>query len=119
VKKALIMMQQTIDAPLSAGEIARRLGAKRRLLERHFQQAVGMAPSRACKLVQLEYAEFLLRHTGQSVTEIANSTGFCDSSHFIRLFRARRGVTPTVFRDGLDAGKGRAPIAALAPTHRS
>jgi transcriptional regulator GlxA family with amidase domain len=98
VKKALLLMQQYIDAPLSAAEIARRLGGNRRLLERRFQRAVGMAPTLAYKIMRLEHAEFLLRHTGQSVTEIATSTGFCDSSHFIRAFRERRGTTPAKFR---------------------
>ncbi|MDH6231915.1 transcriptional regulator GlxA family with amidase domain [Mesorhizobium soli] len=98
VRKALLLMQQNIDAPLSAAEIARRLGASRRQLERHFQANVGMAPTLAYKIMRLEYAEFLLRHTGQSVTEIATSTGFCDSSHFIRAFRERRGTTPAAFR---------------------
>lgn len=98
VKKALLLMQQNIDAPLSAAEVARRLGANRRQLERHFQSAVGMAPTLAYKIMRLEYAEFLLRHTEHSVTEVATSTGFCDSSHFIRAFRERRGVTPAVFR---------------------
>ncbi|MBA8910755.1 MULTISPECIES: GlxA family transcriptional regulator [Aminobacter] len=98
VKKALLLMQQNIDAPLSAADVARRLGANRRQVERHFQHAVGMAPTLAYKIMRLEYAEFLLRHTDHSVTEIATSTGFCDSSHFIRAFRERRGVTPAVFR---------------------
>lgn len=98
VKKALLLMQQTIDTPLSVGETARRLGVSRRRLERHFQQAVGMSPTLACKIIRLEHAEFLLRHTDQSVTEIANATGFCDSSHFIRTFRERRDMTPTRFR---------------------
>ena len=100
VKKALLLMQQTIDTPLSVGEIARRLGVSRRRLERHFQLAVGMAPTLACKIIRLEHAEFLLRQGSQSVTEIANATGFCDSSHFIRAFRERRGVTPGAFREG-------------------
>ena len=92
-------MQQNIDAPLSAAEISRRLGANRRQLERHFQRAVGMAPTLAYKIMRLEYAEFLLRHTEHSVTEVATSTGFCNSSHFIRAFRERRGMTPAVFRE--------------------
>ncbi|MGF7007876.1 GlxA family transcriptional regulator [Hoeflea sp. 108] len=98
VKKALLLMQQNIDAPLSAADVARRLGANRRQLERHFQRAVGMPPTLAYKIMRLEYAEFLLRHTENSVTEVATSTGFCDSSHFIRAFRERRGVTPAAFR---------------------
>lgn len=99
VKKALLLMQQHIDAPLSAAEIARRMGASQRQLERRFQSSIGMAPTLAYKIMRLEYAEFLLRHTEQSVTEIATSTGFCNSSHFIRSFRERLGMTPAAFRE--------------------
>ncbi|WP_137934476.1 GlxA family transcriptional regulator [Mesorhizobium comanense] len=98
VKRALLLMQQTIDTPIAVDELARRLGANRRQLERHFQGTIGMAPTLAYKIMRLEYAEFLLKNSQGSVTEIANSTGFCDSSHFIRAFRERRGVTPAVFR---------------------
>ena len=99
VKKALLVMQQTIDAPVAVDDLSRRLGANRRQLERHFQRTIGMAPTLAYKIMRLEYAEFLLRHTQHSVTKIATSTGFCDSSHFIRAFRERRGMTPVAFRE--------------------
>lgn len=99
VKKALLLMQVHMDTPLSAAEVSQRIGSPRRQLERRFQRSVGMGPSLAYKIMRLEYAEFLLRHTDQSVTEVANSTGFCDSSHFIRAFRERRGVTPAIFRE--------------------
>lgn len=116
VKRALLLMQQSIDMPLSVAEIARRLDTKRRSLERRFQQALGMSPSLAYKVMRLDHAEFLLRHTERSVTDIAAAAGFCDSSHFIREFRASRGVTPATFRgnppaEGDDAGIH--PAAAL------
>jgi len=63
------------------------------------RRAVGMAPTSAYKIMRLEYAEFLLRNTDHSVTEIATLTGFCDSSHFVRAFKDRRGMTPSVFRN--------------------
>lgn len=98
VKKALLLMQQNIDAPLSIEEIASRIGARRRQLERHFRNSLGMSPMLAYKIIRLEYAEFLLKHSERSVTEVATETGFCDSSHFIRAFKERRGVTPAAFR---------------------
>jgi transcriptional regulator GlxA family with amidase domain len=103
VKRALLLMQQNIDTPLAVEEIARRLGANRRQLERHFRRCVGMAPMLACKMMRLEYAEFLLLHTEKTITEIAISTGFCDSSHFIRRFRGRNGATPGTYRERADA----------------
>lgn len=103
VKKALLLMHQNIDTPLSVGEIARRLGFSRRRLERHFQRAIGLSPTQASRIMRLEHAEFLLRQSNHSITEIANATGFCDSSHFIRAFRERRMITPGTFRG--DAGR--------------
>lgn len=98
VKKALLVMQQTVETPLSVETLARRLGATRRQLERHFKKAIGLAPNAACRVIRLEHAELLLRHSDKSVTEIANAAGFCDSSHFISAFRARCGTTPAAFR---------------------
>jgi transcriptional regulator GlxA family with amidase domain len=109
VRKALLLMQQAIDAPISVDELAQRLGIPRRQIERHFQRAVGMPPTLAYKIMRLEYAEFLLNHSRHSIAEIAASTGFCDSSHFIRVFRERRGTTPTAFRAGIQAVPGVGP----------
>jgi transcriptional regulator GlxA family with amidase domain len=102
VKKALLLMQQNIDTPLSTAEIARRMGTNRRRLERHFHSALGMAPARANTMSRLKLAEFLLRQTEQAVTDIATATGFSDASHFIRVFREHRGTTPGAFRKGAD-----------------
>lgn len=101
VKKALLLMQQAIDTPIGVAELAKRLGANRRQIERHFQRTIGMAPTLAYKVMRLEYAEFLLKNSQNSITQIANSTGFCDSSHFIRAFRERRGMTPVAFRESV------------------
>lgn len=98
VKKALLLMQQSMDAPLATSEIARQLGTSRRRLERHFNHALGMAPARANTVLRLQMAEFLLQTTDQPVTDIATATGFCDSSHFIRVFREHHQMTPGEFR---------------------
>lgn len=98
VRKALILMQQSIDAPLSIGRVVTRLGVSRRRLERHFREALGMTPREADRLIRIEQARHLLRTTGRSVTRIAADTGFCDLPHLIRVFRAAEGMTPDAFR---------------------
>jgi transcriptional regulator GlxA family with amidase domain len=100
VKKALILMQQNIDTPVSIDEIARRLGANRRQIQRRFQAQIGTSPTSAFKMIRLEHAEYLLAHTNRSITAIAVEAGFCDSSHFIRAFRQWRGITPAKFGEG-------------------
>ncbi len=99
VKKALILMQQHMSAPLSTARVASRLGVSRRQLERHFQNAIGIAPTAAYKIMRMDQAEFLLRRSEDSITRIAAETGFCDTSHFIRSFREKHGVTPAAYRE--------------------
>jgi transcriptional regulator GlxA family with amidase domain len=100
VRKALIAMQQPVDAPVSIGRLAARLGVSRRGLERRFRRALGMTPLAADRLIRLEQAKRLLLTTRRSATRIASETGFCDLPHMIRAFRAAEGVTPDVFRRG-------------------
>jgi transcriptional regulator GlxA family with amidase domain len=98
VRKALLVMQQSIDAPLSIGRVVERLGISRRKLERHFREALGMTPLEADRLIRLEQAKRLLRTSRRSATQIAADTGFCDLPHLIRVFRAAEGMTPDAFR---------------------
>jgi len=98
VRKALLLMQQSIDAPLSIGRVAAQLGVSQRKLERHFREALGMTPLEADRLIRVEQAKHLLQTTGRSATQIAADTGFCDLPHLIRVFRAAEGMTPDAFR---------------------
>jgi len=98
VRRALLVMQQSIDAPLSIGRVVARLGVSRRKLERHFRDALGMTPLEADRLIRVEQAKHLLVTTKRSATQIATDTGFCDLPHLIRVFRAAEGMTPEVFR---------------------
>jgi transcriptional regulator GlxA family with amidase domain len=98
VRKALLVMQQSIDAPLSIGRVVARLGISRRKLERHFRDALGVTPLEADRLIRVEQAKHLLATTRRSATQIAADTGFCDLPHLIRVFRATEGMTPEAFR---------------------
>jgi transcriptional regulator GlxA family with amidase domain len=108
VRRALLVMQQSIDAPLAIGRVVARLGVGRRKLERHFREALGMTPLEADRLIRVEQAKHLLATTRRSATQIATGTGFCDLPHLIRVFRAAEGMTPEAFR------RSRAERAATA-----
>lgn len=98
VKKALLIMQQNIDVPLSVTEIARRLNIGKRQLERHFKKALDITPYAACLDMRLSFAAHLLANTEKSIANIAAECGFSDSSHFSRLCRRRFGTTPQQVR---------------------
>lgn len=98
VRRALLAMQQNLHAPLSVARIAKDLGVGRRKLERHFRADLGIPPADASIRIRLGQARMLLGQTGQTVTRIAEETGFCDASHLIRVFRESEGTTPDQWR---------------------
>ena len=98
VRRALLMMQQTMEAPLTVARLAERLGVGRRKLERHFAYALGQSPQEVGRRLRLAQARHLLRSGARSVSEIAAETGFCDAPHLIRAFRAESGTTPDAWR---------------------
>jgi AraC-like DNA-binding protein len=69
-------------------------------LERSFQAKIGVPIHRYLKLVRLERAQQLLR-TGHSATEAAHRTGFFDSAHMNRAFKAEFGIPPGAYARSL------------------
>ena len=103
VRRALLLMQQSIDTPLSVAEIARQMGNSKRQLERHFRTALDTSPQAAFLDIRLAFARHLVEHTDKSIAMIAVESGFCDSSHLSRMFRRRFDSTPFEIRKGLSA----------------
>jgi hypothetical protein len=100
VRKALLLIEQSIDALLSIGRVVTRLRVSRRKLERHFRKALGVTPLEADRLIRIEQAKYLLKTTERSATQIAADTGFCELPHLIRVFRAAEDDTGRVSADG-------------------
>ncbi|MDQ0469527.1 GlxA family transcriptional regulator [Labrys wisconsinensis] len=98
VRKALLLVQQNLDAPISVGQIAEHLGIGKRRLERHFASALGSSPRSAFMDMRLSLARHMIENTDKSFAAIAVECGFSDSSHFSRMFRRRFASTPSDFR---------------------
>lgn len=98
VRRALLLLQQNLDAPPTASALAVRLKVSPRTLERRFDAALKVTPFEAGKRIRLAHAERLLQRTRRSITQIAQDTGFTDVSHFIHVFKAVYNTTPEVWR---------------------
>ncbi|WP_279479920.1 GlxA family transcriptional regulator [Aureimonas sp. SK2] len=98
VMRALLLMQQNIDTPLSVAELARRMGHSKRQLERHFRSALGASPQAAFLQIRLTFARHLIESTDKLIATVAVECGFCDSSHLSRMFRQKFGSTPQEIR---------------------
>lgn len=97
-RKALFVMQQYLDAPIEIADLAKRIGANRKRLERALRREFGLSPRETYLKLRLDQAEWLLDTSTRTIATIATETGFADSSHFVRSFKKRCGVTPADFR---------------------
>lgn len=92
--KAVSVMQDTLDNPVSTAEIASKAGLSTRQLERLFGKYLQTTPKKYLMKLRLDRARQLLIQTEMSVIEVSTVCGFASSSHFSRAYRNLFGVRP-------------------------
>lgn len=98
VNRALDFIHNNFGYEIGVAEIARTVGIDRTYLYRIFKQQVGESPKRYLTAFRLRMAVEMLVETKLSVTEVALSCGFKETSLFDRQFGAAYGCTPLQYR---------------------
>lgn len=101
LKRVLAYMEEHCDQTLTMDELAAVSGYSKYHFSRLFSAAAGCSCMQYLQRVRLQKARRLLLHTDLSVGEIAQRTGFGETSYLIRLFRRETGTTPLQFRRGV------------------
>lgn len=65
---------------------------------RMFKSYTGLPPYRYLLKIRIEYAKELLENTSISVTECAETVGFCSVAHFSRTFKKFTGHSPSYYQ---------------------
>lgn len=78
--------------------LAEMAGTSEPNFRRQFANVFGMSPGRYVTTIRLNAARHLLETTNRLVSDIAAATGFFDQSHFTKIFKRERGVTPGQYR---------------------
>ncbi|WP_421704303.1 GlxA family transcriptional regulator [Aliiroseovarius sp.] len=99
--KAIQMMQDTLEHPVSPALIAGEIGISTRQLERLFGKYLNSSPKKYYMEMRLERARNLLVQTEASITDVALACGFESPGHFSRVYRTAFGVTPHLQRSKL------------------
>lgn len=105
VEKALVLIEKRYAEPLKLKDISDELHINSCYLSRLFLQYAGSSFSSCLVHARINHAKELLVTTKLSVEEIGVHCGFCNASHFIRLFRRQEGVTPFQFRTMRSKGR--------------
>ena len=91
---AIRVMASNVEHPLTAGEIAARVGVSVRHLERLFRKHEQHTPQRYYLGLRLQHARRLLWQTGLPVMSVALAAGFRSQSHFTKCYREQFDITP-------------------------
>jgi transcriptional regulator GlxA family with amidase domain len=94
LQKAMDIMEQNIEKPLTIPAISNELGFSQRKLERLFHQHFGCSAVAFYRTVRLLEARVLLTHTDMSVLDICIACGFASSSYFSKSYTNQFGVHP-------------------------
>lgn len=104
---AMAFMRDNLERELGREEVARRAGLSPGHFSQLLREATGRSFTDLLRLFRVEAACGMLRAQERSLADIAAACGFCDQSHFTRVFREMKGVTPRQFREGHeDGGQG-------------
>lgn len=95
---AMEYIDRHCNETITVEKLCRRFHVSRTLFYRYFCALANRTPGEYLLDCRLRRARQLLLTTQRSITDIAFSCGFYDSSHFIRKFIAATGLTPGQYR---------------------
>ena len=98
VSRAVGLMQDHVETPLTIPEIARRGGCTQRTLEQRMRAATGQTPAAVYRRQRLNAARKLVQDSDMPISEIAGRCGYDNASAMTRAFRSTFGESPQEMR---------------------
>ncbi|MBU3665337.1 MAG: helix-turn-helix domain-containing protein [Chthoniobacterales bacterium] len=92
-----------LPAALSVGQLASAMKTSESRLRTRFRETYGLSLGQYLRNLRLQDAVAMMRHSQESLTDIAISCGFSSSAAFSRAFKHWSGTTPREFRHGVAA----------------
>ena len=91
-------IEQNLGQCIRTKELASLLSLSTSYFSHLFKQTMGMPPLMYVAARRVEAAGQYMLCSESSLSEIAQSHGFCDQSHFCRVFKRETGLSPQTWR---------------------
>lgn len=98
IEEALKYIESNYSEQISINKIAKWLNLDRSYMYRLFKSITGISPQEYLLDFRIRKACDLLKNTGLTITNISRSVGYEDSLYFSRLFKNKKGKTPSEYR---------------------
>ena len=99
VTKAIAYIDENYMKQPDLESISKAAGVSSQHLCRLFRQTLNCRPMEYITKRKIQAAKMLLAETRKTVEQIAEETGFCDSSYFCKIFKRFESITPSQFRN--------------------
>ena len=96
--KAVQYIEDHLHEKLNVEVLASVIGLSASHFSREFRKVTGYAPHEYIVMKRIDYAQWLLYSTDDSIGEIAFKTGYNSDTNFIVSFRKSMGISPSRFR---------------------
>lgn len=100
IKRAYSFMQDNYNKDVRLGDVASQVGMAEVAFSRFIKQQTGRNFVDSLNDIRLGHATRMLIDTTHTVAEIGYTCGFNNLSNFNRIFKRKKGCTPSEFRDG-------------------
>lgn len=96
--RCIAFLRERMPEKIALRELAQFAGVSVRTLSQMFVSESGFPPMRYLLELRLNHTMKLLRHTNQSIEQIAEECGFGNRYYFTRMFSKYRQTSPAAFR---------------------
>lgn len=99
IQKAVDMICLNLREDLTLCTLADQLSVHKSYLSALFKRETGTTLTDFVTDRRIGHAIYLLNTTGEPIQEIASACGIPDLSYFTKIFRRKKGMTPTQYRE--------------------
>jgi two-component system response regulator YesN len=105
IREAMAYIHSNLNQSIKVEEVALAVSFSSQHLSRIFREELGMNVSEYISKVRIEEAKRLLSTTSFSITQIADSLNFYDSTYFTKVFKRETGMNPSQYKRSFNVEK--------------